>query len=176
MGKKAREIIGMDLKNLLTDLNKAYCDEWLAYYSYLHMARTVSGPGYEDMGEFLEKIAKDEAEHIEELATRITELGGMPLANPAELGKTANYPYPIPPRSTDDYDAMIKVVTDSEGNAITVYHKLAQSTFGKDNVTYQLVTHILAEEVTHEEMFENLLSSKQAAAREMAEPVGAGKR
>jgi ferritin-like protein len=40
--------------------------------------------------------------------------------------------------------------------AIEADNKLAKDV-GKDNVTYQLVTHILLEEVTHEEMFENLL-------------------
>jgi bacterioferritin len=48
-------------------------------------------------------------------------------------------------------------VTDAEAGAIDVYNKIAKKTFGKDNVTYQLVTHILSEEVEHEEIFENLL-------------------
>jgi ferritin-like protein len=38
-----------------------------------------------------------------------------------------------------------------------VYNKISKKTLGKDNVTYQLVTHILSEEVSHEETFENLL-------------------
>ena len=29
MGTKAREIVDLDLKDLIKDLNKAYCDEWL---------------------------------------------------------------------------------------------------------------------------------------------------
>ena len=45
----------------------------------------------------------------------------------------------------------------SPGAFAEVYNKLARKTFGKDNVTYQLVTHILSEEVEHEEKFENLL-------------------
>ena len=45
---------------------------------------------------------------------------------------------------------------DAEGGAIEVYRKIAKKTFGKEDVVYQLVTHILSEEVTHEEMFENL--------------------
>jgi len=157
MGKKGTEIASLDVKDLIKDLNKAYCDEWLAYYSWWVMAQIVTGKGYEDMSEFLEKIAKDEIEHAEELADRIIKLGGTPILNPMELEKNANAPYPLPPRKTDDYDAIIKVVTGAEAGAIEVYNKLAAKTQGKDHVTYQLVCHILAEEVEHEEMFEDLL-------------------
>ena len=34
MGSKGREIIGMDVDELLDLLRRAYCDEWLAYYQY----------------------------------------------------------------------------------------------------------------------------------------------
>jgi bacterioferritin len=157
MGKQGTKIAGVNVKDLINDLNRAYADEWLAHYSYLWMARTVTGPGYEDMGEFLEEIAKDEAEHAEELANRIQELGGLPLVNFSDLEKHANAPYPKPPKSTTDYKGMIKVVTEAEAGAIDVYQKIAEKTKGKDHVTYQLACHILAEEVGHEEKFEDLL-------------------
>ena len=160
MGKKLREIVEVDKKEIIADLNRAYCDEWLAFYAYWYMAQAVSGPGYEDMQEFLKKIATDELEHAEELADLIIKLGGMPISNPMELEKNGNAPYPGTPKKTDDYDKIIKLVMDAEGGAIEVYNKIAKKTLGKDHNTYQLVTHILSEEVTHEEMFENLLKSK----------------
>ncbi|MCM8820034.1 MAG: bacterioferritin, partial [Candidatus Omnitrophica bacterium] len=135
----------------------AYCDEWLAYYSYLYMAKTVTGKGYEDISEFLEKIAKDEIEHAQELADRILELGGTPIDNPTELEKNANAPYPKPPKDTSDYDKIVKIVLDAEAGAIDVYNKIAQKTLGKDHATYQLICHILGEEIKHEEMFEDIL-------------------
>jgi bacterioferritin len=157
MGKQARAISEVSLKELVKDLTKAYCDEWLAYYLYWFMAQTVSGRAYEDMKEFLEKIAKDELEHATELADLIIKLGGLPVANPMELEKNANAPYTLPPKNTADLNRIIRIVTDAEAGAIEVYNKIAKKTLGKDNVTYQLVTHILSEEVDHEEMFENLL-------------------
>jgi len=157
MGKQARAIVDLSLKDLVKDLNKAYADEWLAFYLYWYMAQTVSGKAYEDMQEFLEKIAKDELEHAGELADLICKLGAMPIANPMELEKNANLPYMMPPKNSADLNRIIRIVTEAEAGAIDVYNKLAKKTFGKDNVTYQLVTHILSEEVTHEEMFENLL-------------------
>lgn len=157
MGKKSIEIVDIDTRELIKDLNKAYSDEWLAYYSYWVMARVVTGKGYEDMSEFLEKIAKDEEEHAKELADRILELGGEPILSPMELEKNANAPYPHPPKGTSDYDAIIKLVCSAEAGAIDVYNRLAAKTFGKDHVTYQLACHIMGEEVEHEEMFEDLL-------------------
>ena len=157
MGKQARAIVDLSLKELVKDLNKAYCDEWLAFYLYWYMSQTVSGHFYEDMSEFLEKIAKDELEHAQELADLIVKLGDVPIANPMELEKNANSPYLLPPKNTADINRIIRIVTEAEAGAIEVYSKIAKKTLGKDNVTYQLVTHILSEEVTHEETFENLL-------------------
>lgn len=157
MGKQARAIVDLSLKDLVHDLNKAYADEWLAFYLYWYMSKTVSGKAYEDMSEMLEKIAKDELEHAEELADLITKLGGLPTANPMDLEKNANAPYLMPPKNTADINRMIRVVTEAEAQAIEVYSKIAKKTLGKDHITYQLITHIMSEEVTHEEMFENLL-------------------
>ena len=156
MGKKSREIVEVDLKDLIKDLNKAYCDEWLAYYAWWYMAQAVEGKGYEDMAEFLNKIAKDELEHAQELAERIIELGGLPTNNLSDLEKNSNGGYPGVMKGLCDYDEIIKIVTTAEAGAIEVYNKIAKKTFGKDHDTYQLATHIMGEEIGHEEMFENL--------------------
>ncbi len=157
MGKQLRAVSEVSLKDLVKDLTKAYADEWLAFYLYWYMAQTVSGKGYEDMAEMLKKIANEELEHATELADLIIKLGGLPLANPMDFEKNANAPYTMPPKNTADYNRIIRIVTEAEAAAIDVYTKIAKKTFGKDNVTYQLVTHILSEEANHEEMFENLL-------------------
>lgn len=157
MGKQFRNIVDLSLKELVKDLSKAYCDEWLAFYLYWYMAQFVSGRAYEDMKEFLEKIAKDELEHAGELADLIIKLGDAPPANPMELEKNANQPYMMPPKNSVDINRIIRIVLEAEAGAIEVYNKIAKKTIGKDHVTYQLVTHILSEEVEHEEMFENLM-------------------
>ena len=156
MGKKSREIVGLDLKDLIKDLDKAYCDEWMAYYSWWYMAQAVDGKGFEDMAEFLNKIAKDELEHATELAERIIELGGLPTKGLSNIEKGGNNPAPGIMKNLHDYDEIIELVTTAEAGAIEVYNNLAKKTFGKDHDTYQLATHILGEEIGHEEMFENL--------------------
>ena len=156
MGKKAREIAGVDLKDLIKDLDRAYCDEWLAYYAWWYKAQVVEGKGYEDMAEFLNKIAKDELEHATELAERIVELGGLPTNRLANIEKGGNSPYPGVMKNLSNYNEIIKLVTEAEAGAIEVYNKIAKKTFGKDHDTYQLAAHIMGEEIGHEEMFENL--------------------
>ncbi|MGQ9625495.1 MAG: ferritin-like domain-containing protein [Anaerolineae bacterium] len=54
--------------------------------------------------------------------------------------------------------AITKTVIEAERGAIEVYNNLAKKTLGKDLLTYELVLHILGEEVQHEDDFENLLS------------------
>ncbi len=157
MGKQARAITELSLKELVKDLNKAYADEWLAFYLYWYMAQTVSGRTYGGIKQMLEKLAKDELEHAQELADLITKLGDVPIANPMELEKNANAPYLIPPKNTADINRIIRIVSEAEAEAIQVYSKLAKKTFGKEHVIYQVITHILSEEVDHEEIFENLL-------------------
>jgi bacterioferritin len=157
MGKQAIKILDIEVKDLIADLNRAYSDEWLAFYSYWFMARVVTGSAYEDMSEFLDKIAKDELEHADELANRIIELGGEPIRHPMQLESNANAPYPNPPKGASDYKGIINLVLKAEAGAIDVYNKLAAKTLGKDHATYQLVTHILDEEIKHEEMFDDLL-------------------
>ena len=157
MGKQARAIVDLSLKELVKELNKAYCDEWLAFYLYWYIAQIVSGRSYPNIKAALEDIAKDELEHAEELADLITTLGDVPTANPMDLEKNANYSYTLPPKNSADVNRIIRVVTEAEGGAIEVYRKLAKKTLGKDFHTHQLVLHILSEEIEHEEKFENLL-------------------
>ena len=163
MGKKSREIVeagGVNLKELIKDLDRAYCDEWLAFYAWNYMAIAVEGAGYEDMGEFLGKIAKDELEHATELAERIIELGGLPTNTMGAVENGGNAPYPGVMKNLSDYNEIIKIVTTAEAGAIDVYDKIAKKTFGKDHDTYQLACHIMGEEIGHEEMFENLIGKK----------------
>lgn len=157
MGKHARAIVDLSLKELVRELNKAYCDEWLAFYLYWYIAQTVSGRSYANIKAALEDIAKDELEHAGELAELITTLGDVPTSNPMDLEKNSNNSYSLPPKNSADINRIIRMVTEAEADAIELYHKLAKKTQGKDFHTHQLILHILSEEIAHEERFENLL-------------------
>lgn len=158
MGQKGREIVQLDVEELIADLNRAYADEWLAAYSYLHMAQVVAGgPAAQRVEALLRELAAEELEHQDELAERMAQLGGEPLADPTQLVETSNEGYPAPPSDPTDVEAFINVVIEAERGAIEVYNKLVQKTLGKDPITYNLMLHILEEEVEHEDDFENLL-------------------
>ena len=159
MGTKGKQIVGLDVAELIADLNRAYADEWLAVYAYNYMGQVVTGrPAAKQLAALLQDTSKDELEHQQELAKRIVSLGGKPLADVGKLPKAGNDSYSAPPADEKDFDAIVKTVIEAEHGAIEVYNKLAQKTHGKDPITYNLVVHILDEEVEHEDEFENLLS------------------
>jgi bacterioferritin len=84
-------------------------------------------------------------------------LGGTPLADISQLVSGSNAGYPTPPKDPKDFNAIVQVVIKAERDAIEVYQKLVSKTQAKDPITYQLMVHILSEEVEHEDEFENLL-------------------
>jgi len=159
MGTKGKAIVGLEIEDLLADLNRAYADEWLAAYAYNYMGQVVTGrPAARQLSELLLDTSKDELEHQEELAKRIVSLGGKPVAEITRLVELSNAGYPAPPANEKDFEGIIKTVLAAERDAIEVYQRLAEKTHGKDPITYNLILHILEEEVEHEDEFENLIA------------------
>ncbi|MCR4404405.1 MAG: ferritin [Candidatus Acetothermia bacterium] len=157
MGTKAREIVELDVEKLIAELNRAYADEWLAFYQYWISARVAQGRESKVVVEELKRVALEELEHAEELADRIIQLGGRPLTNPKEWLTKANCAYKEPPNDPKDVARIIKDAIEAERCAISVYNKLAETTHSKDHATYHLARHILDEELAHEDAFENML-------------------
>jgi bacterioferritin len=159
MGSKGKQIADLDVTDLLVALNRLYADEWLAAYAYSHMGQVVTGrPAAKQLAALLLDTAKDELEHQQELADRIASLGGKPLADVSKLVETSNDGYPTPPTNEKDFEAIVRTVIKAEHGAIEAYNQLAQKTHGKDPITYNLIVHILSEEIEHEDEFESLLS------------------
>jgi bacterioferritin len=158
MGTKGKQIIELNVAELIADLNRAYADEWLAAYAYNYMGQVITGrPAAKHLAELLLDTSKDELEHQQELAERIVSLGGKPLADVSRLVEASNAGYPAPPANERDFEGVVKTVILAEQDAIDVYNRLAQKTHSKDPVTYNLVLHILEEEIEHEDEFEALL-------------------
>jgi len=155
MGTRGTEIVGMDVKKLLDLLQRAYCDEWLAYYQYWLGAKIVKGPMKNAVIVELEQHATEELGHALLLTNRIIQLGGTPITKPAEWYKWTNCGYDAPE------DAYVKVILEQnikgEQCAISVYQKLMQETQTKDPVTFNMVLTILEQEVEHEEDLQSLL-------------------
>jgi bacterioferritin len=164
MGKKGRELVKVDVKDLLKDLNSAYADEWIAYFYYAWAADFIEGPSFPAVASAIDDIAKEELEHMSELADRIFELGGEPERDLEDLQKIANCKKVVFPKDERDLEGVLNALAEAEGCAIEVYNKIIQKVsacYDKDIRTFHLIEHILTEEIQHEEAFENLLAKKR---------------
>jgi bacterioferritin len=150
MAVKGNSIIkGIEISDIITLLNKAYADEWLAYYQYFTESKVVKGIMKDAAIVELDQHAADELRHATMVAGRIIQLGGTPLLSPQDWFTHTNCGYDAP-KSFD----VVKILEDAikgEQCAISVYSKLVDLTRDKDIVTYDIVSQILADEVEHEE-------------------------
>ena len=155
MGTKGISIVGMDVHELLDLLNKAYCDEWLAYYQYWIGAKVVKGPMKEAVIAELEQHATEELGHALLLTNRIIQLGGTPPTKPEQWYKLTNCGYEAP--DNPFVETILKQNIKGEQCAIGVYQSLMQQTITADPITYNIVLTILEQEVEHEEDLQALL-------------------
>ncbi|MDD3477010.1 MAG: ferritin-like domain-containing protein, partial [Sulfurimonas sp.] len=141
MAKFGNSIIkGLEISEIITVLNKAYADEWLAYYQYFIEAKVVKGIMKDAAIAELIQHAADELRHADMVANRILQLGGTPLLNPKAWYTHTNCGYEEP----KDYD-VVSILKDSikgEQCAISIYSKLVDMTRDKDIVTYDIVSQI----------------------------------
>lgn len=154
MGTRGREIVGMDVDELLGLLNGAFASEWLAYYQYWLGAKVIKGPMKDAVAAELTLHATEELNHATLLADRIVQLGGTPVLDPKEW-------FPLSPCSYDaPADPYVTVLLEQniagEQCAISAYKNLMDITKDKDMVTYNIALTILEQEVEHEEDLESL--------------------
>jgi len=158
MGTRGREIVGKHLPRVLELLNKAFADEWLAYYQYWLGAKVVQGPMKDAVIAELLQHAADELRHADMVTARIIQLGGTPVTSPLEWFNLSNCGYAAPD------DPFVKKILEQniagEQCAINVYNSIIEEIGMKDPVTYNLAVQILQDEVQHEEdlqaLFEDL--------------------
>jgi len=155
MGRKAVEIINVDVAKLLKQLNAAFSEEWLAYYQYWIGARVMEGPMQTEIEQELLTHATQELGHATMLVNRIIQLDGNPILSPKEWAEHARCEYQAP---KDRYiEVILEQNLEGERCAIERYKEIADFTSGKDYATYEIVTKILQEEIEHEEDIENWL-------------------
>jgi bacterioferritin len=149
MGQKGREIVKMNVDELINLLNKALSDEWLAYYQYWIGAKVVKGPMKDAVIAELTLHATEELSHAELISTRIIQLGGTPVLSPKEWLQLTNCGYDEPK------DPYVKEILNQnlkgEQCAIRIYNGLLDITRVADPVSYNMVLTILSQEVEHEE-------------------------
>jgi bacterioferritin len=154
MGKRGREIVGMDVDELLKLLNQAYASEWLAYYQYWLGAKVIKGPMKDAVAAELNLHATEELNHAVLIAARIIQLQGTPVLNPKLWFELSPCRYDAP---SDPYVAvLLDQNIEGEQCAISTYKSLMDVTKDKDMVTYNMALTILEQEVEHEEDLQSL--------------------
>jgi bacterioferritin len=124
----------LDVESLISQLNAALAEEWLAYYQYWVGALVVEGAMRADVqGEF-EEHAEEERRHAQLLADRIIELEGVPVLDPKQWFELARCKYDSP---TDfDVVSLLNQNVASERCAILRYQEIAKFTDGFEAMMY----------------------------------------
>jgi len=163
VGTKGKEIVKLKVESVVDLLNKAFADEWLAYYQYWVGAQVAKGPMRGAVVAELNEHAQDELKHAGMLSTRILQLGGVPVLDPADWKALSNcgYDAPTSPHVQDIVEQNIK----GEQCAIEVYNHLLGITKDKDIITYNLAAEILEDEVEHEEDLQSLLEDMETVKK-----------
>ena len=142
MAKESVKILQgkLDVESLISQLNAALAEEWLAYYQYWIGALVVEGAMRPNVQSEFEEHANEERKHAEMIAKRIIELEGVPVLDPQKWSELLN-----------DNVA-------SERCAILRYQEIADFTNGKDFTTCDMAKKILAEEEEHEQDLQDYLT------------------
>ncbi|MBO7191091.1 MAG: ferritin [Elusimicrobiaceae bacterium] len=157
MGMIGRQIVeqaGLNVEEVIRLLNKAFSDEWLAYYQYWAGAQVASGIMAPVLRPELEEHANEELEHAKKLSKRIIELGGTPVLRPEDWYKESTCGYLAPKNS--DAATLLQQNLQGERCAIEVYHKLLKYVLNKDMITAHIIRQILQDEIEHEQELEDI--------------------
>ena len=154
MGQKGREIVDIDVKEVINDLNSAFADEWLSHFQYFLYAQVIEGINADILKKELEQQSMDEMNHAKILANRIIQLGGIPTT---KLTETSTCGFSPPPENRADLRRIVELVLEGERCAIEKYNNLTKKYHMKDLVTHDIFEDLLTDEVSDEEDWEDFL-------------------
>lgn len=161
--RRAREKMGdgavtayykADRAKVIEILNEVLATETvctLRYRAHYFMAQGIHASGVED--EFLAH-AREEQEHADRVAKRITELGGKPNLDPAGLATRSHAQY----GEGEELEDMIKEDLIAERIAIATYSEIVRWLGDNDPTTRRMMEELLAKEEEHADDMAKLLS------------------
>lgn len=169
MAKESVKILQgkLDVESLISQLNAALSEEWLAYYQYWIGALVVEGAMRANVQSEFEEHAEEERQHAAMLAKRIIELEGVPVLDPKDWSELARCKYDSP--QNFDSVSLLRDNVASERCAIMRYQDIADFTDGKDFTTCDIVKKILAEEEEHEQDLQDYLTDIDRMKRSILE-------
>lgn len=169
MAKESVKILQgkLDVESLISQLNAALSEEWLAYYQYWIGALVVEGAMRANVQSEFEEHAEEERQHAAMLAKRIIELEGVPVLDPKDWSELARCKYDSP--QSFDSVSLLRDNVASERCAVLRYQEIADFTDGKDFTTCDIVKKILAEEEEHEQDLQDYLTDIDRMKRSIME-------
>jgi len=151
-------ILSDDMKDerqqVVERLIKAYWMEIETVMSYIANSINPDGVRAQEVVGSLQQDIQEELGHAQLFGKRIKELYGVV---PGSADFAAEQTYLQPPAEQYDIVHVIKGVIEAEKGAIEHYNEMIEFCEGKDPVTADMVTTILADEEGHRRLFEGFL-------------------
>ena len=166
------EIVGLDVQALIGRLRTAYSDEWMAHYQYWVGAQLLVGGMRKSVEPELLQLAEDEKNHAGMIANRIIQLGGCLVLHPSDW--ESNGACGFAPAVDPSVRGILKDNIHGEQCAIRYYQELLNFVRGKDDVTFEMIREILADEVEHEEDLQMLMDDEDTGLDGRGRVAGAG--
>jgi bacterioferritin len=157
MGTLGRKIVGEQADEIIDLLNQGIAAELNDAYRYLLLSKVASGVHSSPVAERFAATSQDEWGHVSLLMERVTQLGGEPLASPAEAGHRSYVEYLPAPKDPTDVRQMLLDSLEGERAAIRFYRMLFDKTRDIDPVTADIARHALIDEIDDEDELERLL-------------------
>jgi bacterioferritin len=98
MGTVGREIVGSQVDEIIDALNQGIAAEVNDAYRYLMLSIVASGVHSAPVADLFARTAQDEWGHAGLLMERVAQLGGEPMASPAEAASQSYAEYGRRPR------------------------------------------------------------------------------
>ena len=153
--------ITSEREQVVERLVKAYWMEIETVMSYIANSINPDGVRAQEVIHSLQQDIQEELGHAQQFGKRIKELYGTV---PGSADFSAEQTYLQPPADQSDITHVIKGVIEAEKGAIEHYNEMIEFCEGKDPVTVDMVTTILADEEGHRRLFEGFLKEYEGAA------------
>ncbi len=141
-------------------LTRAYWMEIETVMSYIANSINPDGVRAQEVVGSLKQDIQEELGHAQLFGKRIKELYGVV---PGSADFEAEQTFLQPPAEQADIVHVIKGVIEAEKGAIEHYNEMIEFCDGKDPVTADMVTTILADEEGHRRLFEGFLKEYEQA-------------
>ncbi len=154
-----------DRQTVIRVLNEALATELVCVLRYKRHYFTARGIHAQAVADEFQEHAREEQEHADKIAERITQLDGEPDLNPDTLSRRSHSEY-VEGKSLVD---MIREDLVAERIAIDSYNEIIRYLGDKDPTSRRVMEEILAKEEEHAEELKSLIETLSQMEKQGAE-------